>query len=261
MRPNSPRSHVNAVIEGVARRARSVSPMLISEISCGIRRPKSIQRFQHACEHVRAQSDDRRRSVRRLQHLTDLAEGETGGKLLGSHQFGLHHEACFFVGAAIARQPFRARQHRGASHQQSDAPVTKIDQISRRLPPAAEVVRSHRRNAGGQPIDPDARQIERRHFLHERLVAILSGRQDQAIDAPASQRGDDRDFSLLNVPSRANHQQIPIILEFVLGGVDEFRVERIGDVGHDAADRVRRARAHRLGRRVQARTPGAPPRP
>ena len=113
------------------------------------------------------------------------------------------------------------------------------------------MIGAHRRNARHLAIDRDARQFQIGERAGEILVRIIAGKQQQAVHSPPAHRRYERGFAVFLVPGRGEHQHVAGALEFLLRAVDHLAVERVGEVGDHAADRLARARTQRLRRRMR----------
>src|SRR5690348_9333102 len=129
--------------------------------------------------------------------------------------------------------------------------MAEPDEIPRDFEAAAAMVRAHRGYARHLAIDCHAGQIEVGERAGEIGMRVVAGEQQEAVHPPPSHRGDEGRFAILRVSRCRQHQHIAGALEFLLGAVDHLAVERIGEVGDHAADRLALARAQRLRRRMR----------
>jgi hypothetical protein len=205
----------------------------------------------HAGQHVRAQRDDRGRTVGALQQLADVAERNAGTLRLRPDQVGIDRKLRLSVGLPIAGKAFRTRQQRSAPGEQRDAAMAEPDQIPRDFETAAAMIRAHRGNAGYLAIDRHAGQVQVCERAGEVGMGVVARKQQQPVHPPPAHRGYERRFAVLLVPGSRKHQHVAGALEFLLRAVDHLAVERVGEVGDHAADRLALTRTQGLRRRMR----------
>ncbi len=113
------------------------------------------------------------------------------------------------------------------------------------------MIRTHRGDAWHFAIDRHAGQVQICERAGEIRVGVIAGEQQQSVHPPPAHRRYKGCLAVLLVPGCGEHQDVAGALKLFLRAVDHLAVQRVGEVGDHAADRLALARTQGLRRRMR----------